>query len=92
MSRLSDAVLTVYFQPGSTINRNGINSINSSLVTIVLQDQTRIEHSNMPDLSEAVLVYFKPGASVNQNRLNSTFISFDTLIRQGQLRLNLLTP
>ena len=74
---MSDAVLTVYFQPGE--NQKSINSIISSFDTLLVQVSVRLKHLNMSHLSYTVLtVYFQPGTTINQNGINSIFSSLFT--------------
>ena len=64
---MSDAILTLYFQPGANIDPNRFNSIFSTLVTLVIKVAMwmRFQHINNGALSDASIN--------NRNRFNSIF-------------------
>ena len=62
---MSDAILTLYFQPGANIDPNRFNSIFSTLVTLVIKVGMRFQHINIRALSDASIN--------NRNRFNSIF-------------------
>ena len=72
---MSDAFLTLYFQPSATINQNRFNSIISSAVTLVIQVRVRIDRLNIMDLSDSVLTLnLQQGATSIKNALILYFL------------------
>ena len=83
---MSDAILTLYFQPGSNIDPNRFNSIFSTLVTLVLIVGKRFQLLNIPDLSDASIniwnrfnsIIFRWLPSLNKKEYESTIKIFLT--------------